>query len=153
VRQEEAFDMLQAMNTGHDGSLATVHANSPRDALSRVENMIAMAGLDLAAKTVRAQIASAIHIVLQLERLEDGRRKLVSVQEINGMEGDIITMTEVFKFQRHGIDEQGNVLGTFKATGIIPSFYNHLQKRGMVIDREVFDPNRAEDWGEYADVV
>jgi len=149
VRQDEAFDMLQAMNTGHDGSLTTVHANSPRDALTRLENMVAMTGLDLAPKTVRAQIASAINVVLQLERMEDGSRKLISVQEINGMEGDIITMTEIFKFQRHGIDEQGKVLGTFKATGMIPGFYEHLRQRGIVLNREVFDPNRKEDWGEY----
>jgi pilus assembly protein CpaF len=150
VRQDEAFDMLQAMNTGHDGSLTTVHANSPRDALTRVENMVAMAGFDLAPKTVRAQIASAINVVLQLERMEDGYRRLVSMQEINGMEGDIITMTEIFKFQRHGIDEQRNVLGTFKATGMIPGFYERLQQRGIILKREVFDPNLKEDWGKYA---
>jgi pilus assembly protein CpaF len=144
VRQYEAFDMLQAMNTGHDGSLTTVHANTPRDALTRVENMVAMTGLELSPKTVRAQIASAIHVVLQLERLEDGRRKLVSIQEINGMEGDIVTMSEIFKFQRHGIDEQGNVLGAFKATGLIPGFYERLRQRGITIDRQVFDPDRIE---------
>ncbi len=118
VRSDEAFDMLQAMNTGHDGSLTTVHANTPRDALGRLENMVAMTGLDLPAKMVRVQIASAIHVVLQLSRMEDGKRKLVSIQEIQGMEGDIITMSEIFTFQRKGIDESGNVLGSFKATGI-----------------------------------
>ena len=146
VRQGEAFDMLQAMNTGHDGSLATVHANTPRDAITRVENMVMMAGLDLGSKAVRTQIASAIDVVLQLERMEDGRRKLVSVQEIDGMEGDIITMTEIFKFQRQGLDKEGNVVGTFKATGLIPKFYEKLQKRGIMINRSVFDPDRQEGW-------
>lgn len=148
VRGEEAFDMLQAMNTGHDGSLTTVHANSSRDALARLENMIAMAGLDLPTRAVRAQIASAIHVVLQLARLEDGQRKLVSVQEINGMEGDIITMSEIFSFERQGIDEHGKVIGRFRATGIIPHFREHLHKRGIPIGNEVFDPNREEEWGE-----
>ncbi len=151
VRQEEAFDMLQAMNTGHDGSLTTVHANAPRDALTRVENMVAMGGMDLAPRTVRAQIASAIHVVLQLERMEGGRRKLVSVQEINGMEGDIVTMTEIFKFYRQGLDERGNVVGTFKATGMVPRFHERLQQRGIDLGREAFDPGRSEEWGEYAD--
>lgn len=151
IRQDEAFDMLQAMNTGHDGSLATVHANTPRDALSRVENMVAMTGLELAPHTVRAQIASAIDVVLQLERMEDGKRKLVSVQEISGMEGDIITMTEIFKFQRQGIDKHGNVMGTFQATGMIPAFYDRLLQRGITLSREIFDPNRPENWGKYAD--
>ncbi|MDQ5910178.1 MAG: pilus assembly protein CpaF [Pseudomonadota bacterium] len=151
VRQEEAFDMLQAMNTGHDGSLTTVHANSARDALTRIENMVAMGGLDLAPRTVRAQIASAINVVLQLERMEGGRRKLVSVQEISGMEGEIITMTEVFKFHRQGLDEHGNVVGVFKATGMVPRFHERLQQRGINLDREVFDPNRSEEWGEYVD--
>lgn len=144
VRQDEAFDMLQAMNTGHDGSLATVHANSPRDALSRVENMVAMTGLNLPAKVVRAQVASAINAVLHLERMEDGRRRLVSVQEIAGMEGDIITMTEIFKFQRAGIDKQGDVLGSFRATGMIPRFYERLQQRGIALSREVFAAGRGE---------
>jgi pilus assembly protein CpaF len=143
VRSDEAFDMLQAMNTGHDGSLTTVHANSSRDALSRLENMVAMTGMDLPARMVRAQIASAIHVVLQLSRLEDGKRKLISIQEIQGMEGDIITMSEIFKFQRTGIDEYGNVLGAFKATGIVPKFHDQLQKRGIDLPFELFDPDRG----------
>lgn len=151
VRQEEAFDMLQAMNTGHDGSLTTVHANTARDALTRIENMVAMGGMDLAPRTVRAQIASAIHVVLQLERLEDGRRKLISVQEINGMEGEIVTMTEIFKFHRQGIDEQGNVVGVFRATGMVPRFHERLLQRGINLGREIFDPARPEEWGEPAD--
>jgi len=144
VRSDEAFDMLQAMNTGHDGSLTTVHANSSRDALSRLENMVAMTGMDLPARMVRAQIASAIHVVLQLARLEDGKRKLISIQEIQGMEGDIITMSEIFKFQRTGLDKNGNVLGAFKATGIVPKFHEQLQKRGIDLPFELFDPDRGD---------
>ena len=140
VRSDEAFDMLQAMNTGHDGSLTTVHANTPRDALGRLENMVAMTGLDLPARMVRTQIASAINVVLQLSRLEDGKRKLVSIQEIQGMEGDIITMSEIFRFQRKGIDEYGNILGSFKATGIVPKFHESLQKRGIDLPFDLFDP-------------
>ena len=143
VRSDEAFDMLQAMNTGHDGSLTTVHANTPRDALGRLENMVAMTGLDLPARMVRTQIASAINVVLQLSRLEDGKRKLISIQEIQGMEGDIITMSEIFKFQRKGIDEYGNVLGAFKATGIVPKFHDQLQKRGIDLSFDLFDPDRG----------
>lgn len=148
VRGPEALDMLQAMNTGHDGSLTTVHANSPRDALGRVENMVAMTGVSLPVKILRTQVASAIHIVLQVERQEDGRRRLVSVQEINGMEGDIITMSEIFRFHRQGIDEQGKVLGEFKATGIIPKFYDQLGQRGISLGRELFDPERREQSGQ-----
>jgi len=143
VRSDEAFDMLQAMNTGHDGSLATVHANTPRDALARIENMVAMTGLDLPARMVRAQIASAIHVVLQLSRMEDGKRKLISIQEIQGMEGDIITMSEIFSFQRKGLDEYGNVLGSFKATGVVPKFQETLQKRGIQLSFDLFDPNHG----------
>ena len=141
VRSDEAFDMLQAMNTGHDGSLTTVHANTPRDALARIENMVAMTGLDLPARMVRAQIASAIHVVLQLARMEDGKRKLISIQEIQGMEGDIITMSEIFSFQRKGVDEYGNVLGSFRATGVVPKFQEKLQKRGIQLSFDLFDPN------------
>jgi pilus assembly protein CpaF len=144
VRSDEAFDMLQAMNTGHDGSLTTVHANTARDALSRLENMVAMTGLDLPTKMVRSQIASAIHVVLQLARLEDGKRKLISIQEIQGMEGDIITMSEIFKFHRKGIDEHGNVLGSFQATGVVPKFHEDLQKRGIDLSFDIFNPDRNE---------
>jgi pilus assembly protein CpaF len=143
VRSDEAFDMLQAMNTGHDGSLTTVHANTPRDALARIENMVAMTGLDLPARMVRAQIASAINVVLQLARMEDGKRKLISIQEIQGMEGDIITMSEIFSFQRKGVDEYGNVLGSFKATGVVPKFQEKLQKRGIQLSFDIFDPNHG----------
>ncbi|EKO3434518.1 CpaF family protein [Vibrio fluvialis] len=139
VRGSEAVDMLAAMNTGHDGSLATIHANTPRDALSRVENMFAMAGWNISTKNLRAQIASAIHLVVQMERQEDGKRRMVSISEINGMEGDVITMSEIFKFQRQGLDEDGNVLGFYTATGVIPQCHDSLSKRGLILPHELFN--------------
>ncbi len=141
VRGAEALDMLQAMNTGHDGSLTTIHANSPRDALGRVENMVSMTGISFPIKALRAQIASAIDVVIQVSRLEDGSRKLVSIQEINGMEGDIITMSELFTFDRSGVDEDGKVVGKIKATGVIPGFYKGLAARGIDLPIEMFEPN------------
>jgi len=147
VRGGEALDMLQAMNTGHDGSITTIHANAPRDSLGRIENMVSMAGVSFPINAMRSQIASAINIVLQIARLEDGQRKLVSVQEINGMEGDIITMSELFTFQREGMDDNGKVMGTLKATGIIPAFHKNLSHRGIDLPIEVFSP----DWSEAAD--
>jgi len=138
VRGGEALDMLQAMNTGHDGSLTTIHANSPRDALGRVENMVSMTGIQFPIKALRAQIASAIDVVVQVARLEDGRRKVVSVQEINGMEGDIVTMSELFSFDRQGLDERNNVRGELRPTGIVPGFYRELQRKGIDIPIEVF---------------
>ncbi|PMM20434.1 pilus assembly protein CpaF [Vibrio breoganii] len=138
VRGSEAVDMLAAMNTGHDGSLATIHANTPRDALSRVENMFAMAGWNMSAKNLRSQIASAIHMVVQMERQEDGKRRMVSICEINGMEGDIITMSEIFKFQRKGIDEEGNIIGDYISTGIVPACHDNLVKRGLDLPFEIF---------------
>ena len=142
IRAEEAFDMLQAMNTGHDGSLATIHANTPRDALARLENMIAMTGMDLPSKMVHHQIASAIHIIIQLARLEDGSRKLLYMSEIQGMEGDVITMSDIYLFERRGLDESGKVLGQIKATGVIPIFYEKLQRRGIAPPIDVFSPER-----------
>ena len=144
VRGGEALDMLQAMNTGHDGSLTTIHANSPRDALGRIENMVSMTGINFPINALRSQISSAIDIVLQVARLEDGKRKVVSVQEINGMEGDIITMTELFTFQREGMDEEGNVNGKLRATGIVPAFHKNLSHRGIDLPIEVFEP----DWSQ-----
>ncbi|MDN3717466.1 CpaF family protein [Vibrio breoganii] len=138
VRGSEAVDMLAAMNTGHDGSLATIHANTPRDALSRVENMFAMAGWNMSAKNLRSQIASAIHLVVQMERQEDGKRRMVSVCEINGMEGEVITMSEIFKFQRQGVDEDGNIIGDYVATGIVPGCHDQLVKRGLDVPFELF---------------
>jgi pilus assembly protein CpaF len=138
VRGAESLDMLQAMNTGHDGSLTTVHANSPRDALARVENMVSMTGIQFPVKGLRTQIASAIQLVLQVERQEDGRRRLVSVCEINGMEGDVITMSELFRFDRLGIDGEGNVLGALKATGIIPGFHKQVTRKGIELPVDLF---------------
>jgi len=138
VRGGEAFDMLQAMNTGHDGSLTTVHANKPRDSLARVENMVSMAGFELPTAAVRKQIASAINIIVQLNRLEDGSRRVISIQEVAGMEGDIITLSEIFKFDRTSINEQGIVQGRYMATGLIPACLPKLQSMGCVIDQSFF---------------
>ena len=138
VRGGEALDMLQAMNTGHDGSLTTVHANTPRDALGRIENMVSMTGIQFPTKALRAQIASALDVVIQIARLEDGRRQVVSLQEINGMEGDIVTMSELFKFEREGLDDDNNVLGQLRPTGIVPGFYRELERKGIDIPIEVF---------------
>jgi pilus assembly protein CpaF len=142
VRAGEAFDMLQAMNTGHDGSMTTVHANTPRDALSRIEQMIGMSGIDMPARSARAQIASAINVIIQVERLSDGRRRLVSVAELTGMEGDVITMQEIFRFRQTGRDEDGMVKGAFEATGIRPRFMEHLQSRGQDLPPDLFRPDR-----------
>jgi pilus assembly protein CpaF len=140
VRGGEALDMLQAMNTGHDGSLTTVHANTPRDALSRIENMVSMTGIAFPIKALRAQISSAIDVVIQVSRMEDGSRRLTSLQEVNGMEGDIITMSDLFSFERQGMDENGKVLGRLKATGVVPAFYKSLAPRGLVLPIETFEP-------------
>ena len=142
VRDAEALDMLQAMNTGHEGSVATVHANSPRDALSRIENMVNMAGLNLPIKAMRQQISSAIWVVIQVLRLADGRRKLTSIQEITGMEGDIITMQEIYTFEQTGVAADGTVEGHFRATGIRPRFAERLRTYGIPLREELFDPSR-----------
>ena len=144
VRGAEALDMLTAMNTGHDGSLTTIHANTPRDALGRIENMVSMTGATFPIKALRQQIASAIDVVIQLERQEDGKRRLVSVQEINGMEGEMITMTEIFTFERRGIGEQGEVLGDYRPSGMVPTFRETLAKRGIELPLSLFRP----DWME-----
>ncbi|MBY4675740.1 CpaF family protein [Marinobacterium arenosum] len=141
VRGGETLDMLQAMNTGHDGSLTTIHANTPRDALGRVENMVSMTGISFPIKALRSQIASAIDVVLQIGRLEDGGRRLISIQEINGMEGDIITMSELFRFERHGLDADGRVRGSFRATGIVPAFHKTLADRGYELPMSLFEPD------------
>jgi pilus assembly protein CpaF len=138
VRGPEAVDMLQAMNTGHDGSLTTLHANSPRDALARLETMISMANLNLPDKAMRQQIASAIDVVIQVSRLADGSRRVTSISEIVGMEGDIITMQEIFVFERQGIDEDGRVLGRFRATGIRPRFAERLRTSGIELPTALF---------------
>ncbi len=142
VRGAEAVDMLQAMNTGHEGSMATLHANTPRDALGRLENMVNMAGLNLPIKAVRQQISSAIWVVIQVLRLADGKRKLTSIQEITGMEGDIITMQEIYAFEQTGIAADGTVQGHFHATGIRPEFAERLRTYGIPLREELFDPSR-----------
>jgi len=139
VRGGEALDMLQAMNTGHDGSISTVHSNSPRDALSRMETMVMMAGMDLPQRAIREQIASAISIVIQLARLSDGARKVIGITEIVGMEGDIIAMQEIFHFRISGVDEDGKVLGEFKANGIWPKFAERLEKAGVHLSPKTFE--------------
>jgi pilus assembly protein CpaF len=143
VRGAEALDMLQAMNTGHDGSITTIHANTPRDALARLEQMIMMTGVDFPLRSMRAQIASAIQVVLQLERMSDGRRRIVSLQEITGMEGDVVTMQEIFGFRRRGVDGEGRVLGRFEATGIRPRFAERLTMRGVELSNDLFSANRT----------
>jgi pilus assembly protein CpaF len=142
VRGAEAFDMLQAMNTGHEGSLTTIHANTPRDALSRMENMIGMANLNLPMKAARQQIASAITVVVQVLRLVDGRRKVTSMQEITGMEGEVITMQEIFAFRQTGIGTDGMVQGHFQATGVRPKFCERLQSFGIHLSDATFNPAR-----------
>ncbi|WP_175763591.1 CpaF family protein [Burkholderia ambifaria] len=140
VRGAEALDMLNAMNTGHEGSLATIHANTPRDALTRLENMISVGGLTLPPKTMRQQIASAISVVVQATRLTDGKRKIVSIQELTGMEGDIINMQEIFTFKRTGMDRDGTVRGHFCATGVRPKFAERLQAFGIHLPDSLYDP-------------
>ena len=140
VRGAESLDMLQAMNTGHDGSLTTVHANTPRDALGRIETMVSMTGINFPIKALRAQIASAINIVIQTSRHEDGRRRITSIAEVNGMEGEVITMSEIFTFVRTGVDESGNVLGVMKPTGMVPSFCKSLASRGIDLPMATFRP-------------
>jgi pilus assembly protein CpaF len=140
VRGEEAFDMLQAMNTGHEGSMTTIHANTPRDALSRLEQMVGMAGFPMTTLSTRTQIASAIRVVMQLSRLSDGMRRVVSISEITGTEGEVIQMQEIFKFVRTGAGEDGRVLGQFRATGVRPKFLADLVAMGINLPGSYFDP-------------
>jgi len=141
VRGAEVLDMLQAMNTGHEGSMATVHANSPRDALTRLENMAGYGGAVISQDAMRQQISSAINAVIQIARLTDGRRKVVSVQEITGMEGDIITMQEIYRFNQTGVGSDGTVAGNFRATGVRPKFMNRLKSYGLKVSESTFDPS------------
>src|SRR5450830_820986 len=141
VRGAEALDMLQAMNTGHEGSMATIHANTPRDALTRLENMIMMAGFTLPSKTIREMICGSIDIIVQTERLREGKRKVMSIQEVTGMEGEIITMQEIFAFKQTGLGDDGKVLGHHSATGIRPRFIERLRNFGVNIGSTVFDPS------------
>ncbi len=138
VRSGEAFDMLQAMNTGHDGSMTTVHANTPRDALRRLEQMIGMAGLEIAPRSVRQQIASAIEVVVQAERLDDGKRRIVSISEVVGMEEDVITMQEIYGFKRKGRGPNGEILGDFAPSGVRPKLMGILESRGIKLDPQMF---------------
>ena len=141
VRGEEAIDMLQAMNTGHDGGLTTIHANSARDALARLETMIAMANLRISDKAMRQQICSAINLIIQVSRMSDGTRKVMSVSEVVGMEGEIITMQEVYKFTRTGMGLNGEVQGQFRPTGIRPRFSERLEQYGFKLPPQLFEPN------------
>jgi len=140
VRSGECLDMLQAMNTGHDGSLTTIHANTPRDCLTRVETLVAMAGLNLATKALRHYVSSAIDVILQMTRLSDGSRKMTSLSEIVGMEGETITLQEIFLFQQTGLDDQRKVHGIFKASGVRPKFVERFKALGIECDPEIFDP-------------
>ena len=145
VRGAEAVDMMQAMNTGHEGSMTTIHANNPRDAVSRLENMVGMAGFNLPHKAARQQIASAITVIVQGNRLTDGQRKITSIQEITGMEGEVVTMQEIFAYRQTGVDAKGKVLGHFQATGIRPKFADKLRNHGVILPDAMFDPtNRYE---------
>ena len=142
TRGAEAVDMLQAMNTGHEGSMTTIHANTVRDALGRLENMLAMSGMNLPPKVARAQIAAAIGVVIQVSRLTDGCRKIVSIAETTGMEGDVITMQEIFTYRQTGVDAEGAVKGYFQATGVRPRFMERLKSRGLSLPDSLFDPAR-----------
>jgi len=139
VRGEEAFDMLQAMNTGHEGSLTTVHANSPRDAMARIENMVSMANLNIPERAVRHQIASAVHAVIQIARLSDGTRKVITISEVTGMDDESIAMQDIFSFDRTGIDESGKVRGWFRATGVRPQFADRLATSGARLRPALFE--------------
>jgi pilus assembly protein CpaF len=139
VRGEEALDMLQAMNTGHDGSLTTVHANTPRDAVSRLEVMVSLANANMQLTSIRQQIASAVHLFVQTARLSDGSRRVVNLTEVSGMEGDVITLQDIFVFEKRGVSPDGKVLGRFAATGIRPKFYEKLLAAGIRLPPDIFD--------------
>ena len=139
VRGEEAFDMLQAMNTGHEGSLTTVHANSPRDALARIENMVSMANLNIPERAIRHQIANAVHAIVQVARLSDGTRKVLTVSEVIGIDGDMITLQDIFIFERTGVDESGKVRGVFRSTGLTPHFTERLATAGCRLSPALFE--------------
>ncbi|MDO5318620.1 MAG: CpaF/VirB11 family protein, partial [bacterium] len=141
-RGGEALDMLQAMNTGHDGSLTTVHANSPRDVISRLETMVLMSGMELPSRAIREQIASAVDIVIHESRLSDGSRKVVAISEVTGLEDQQIVMQDIFAFRQTGVDERGRIQGVFRPTGAIPTFYEHMKSRGIHLDTAAFDPNQ-----------
>lgn len=139
VRGGEALDMLQAMNTGHDGSLSTIHSNSTRDSMARLETMVLMAGMELPQKAIREQIASAINIVVQLVRFSDGTRKIVKISEINGLEGDTIVMQDIFIYEQKGVDRDGNIVGEFRATGVRPRFAERFKVYGFELPAGIFE--------------
>jgi pilus assembly protein CpaF len=143
VRGAESLDMLQAMNTGHDGSLTTVHANSCRDALTRIETLVSMAGFNLETKAMRHYVSSALDVIIQIARLSDGTRKLISLEEVVGMEGDLITLQELFTFQQTGLDENRKVKGRFKATGVRPKFAERMAAKGVALPPDLFDPQKV----------
>jgi pilus assembly protein CpaF len=140
VRSAEALDMLQAMNTGHEGSLATIHANTPRDAIARLETMILFAGTNLPNRAMREQISSAINVIVQVSRMADGSRRITSITEITGMEGDIITAQEVYRYHRRGIAEDGSIVGSFEPTGVRPTFSERVRLAGVDLPGEMFLP-------------
>ncbi len=142
VRGAEVLDMLQAMNTGHEGSMTTIHSNSPRDSLARMEQMIGMSGFQLSDRTMRRQTASALHVIVQLERLSDGRRRMTSIQEVTGMEGEVVSMQEIYRFRRTGVDSKGEILGHFEATGIRPKLAARFEAWGMPLPADSFEVNR-----------
>ena len=139
VRGEEALDMLQAMNTGHDGSLTTIHANSPRDGVSRLEVMVSIANSNMQINSVRQQIASAVHVLVQASRMSDGSRRVINITEVTGMEGDMITLQDIFVFEKRGLTPEGKVIGRFAATGIRPKFYEKLLSAGIKLSSSMFD--------------
>jgi pilus assembly protein CpaF len=139
VRGEEALDMLQAMNTGHEGSLTTVHANTPRDAMARLEVMVTWAAVNMPLVSIRQQVAAAVHLLVQVARLSDGSRRVVSITEVTGMEGDVVTLQDVFVFEKRGLSPEGRVLGRFAATGIRPKFYEKFLAAGIRLSPDLFD--------------
>jgi pilus assembly protein CpaF len=141
VRSSEVIDMLQAMNTGHDGSLTTIHANTPRDALGRLENLVGLGGINLPSKALRQLISSSVHFIVQANRLNDGSRKITSIQEITGMEGDVISTQEIFSFKRTGTNPDGSVQGVFSATGIRPKVSEKIRSYGITLNSGIFDPD------------
>jgi pilus assembly protein CpaF len=142
VRSGEAFDMLQAMNTGHDGSLTTVHANTPRDALARIENMVLMANLDLPMRAIREQIASAINLIVQLSRMRDGTRRVTHITEVVAMEGEVVTMQDVFLFRQQGMSPEGKVLGTIQPTGLRSRYADRCEQYGFPLPSDLFSTGR-----------
>jgi pilus assembly protein CpaF len=153
VRGDEVLDMLQAMNTGHDGSLTTGHSNNPHDMLARLETMVLMAGMDMPVRVIREQIASAVDIVVQQTRMRDGRRRVTSIVEIDGMEGDVILMQKLFEFNQTSIGDNGEIHGEYRGMGDVPSFYDDLEASGYDLDRSIFgaatgfDDELEESWG------